>query len=265
MEGKWVWALLLVGVVVGAKGQDASEGRTWGDRVQPESDEVEEKQERCEVCDVSNCESPTRCVAGVVSDSCDCCEVCANNEGELCDIGSSSQYGRCGDNLECEEKGGEAICVCREGQTVCGSDGVSYDTPCELNEESARRSYGDLTELTMSYWGPCKEGPVILSPPTDTYGPLGANLTLDCEAKGYPAPTITWQYENVEGDTISLPSDDQMISIQMRGGPGPLMVTGWAQILSLDPNYSGVYHCIASNSEGKVHAKAAVGVYRQQV
>ena len=34
---------------------------------------------------------------------------------------------------------------------------------------------------------------------------LGANLTLDCEAKGFPAPTITWQYDNVEGETILLP------------------------------------------------------------
>ena len=46
-----------------------------------------------------------------------------------------------------------------------------------------------------------------------------------------------YQYDNVEGRTILLPSDDQDISIQMRGGPEPLMVTGWAQILALDPTY----------------------------
>ena len=67
----------------------------------------------------------------------------------------------------------------------------------------------------------------------------------------------------------------------MRGGPEPLMVTGWAQIASLDPSYrsvqdvlaysyplisfSGMYHCIAANSEGTVHAKAAVGVYRNEL
>jgi hypothetical protein len=33
----------------------------------------------------------------------------------------------------------------------------------------------------------------------------GANLTLDCEARGFPAPTITWQYDNAEGQTIALP------------------------------------------------------------
>ncbi len=48
----------------------------------------------------------------------------------------------------------------------------------------------------------------------------------------------------------------------MRGGPEPLMVTGWAQIMSLDPSYIGVYHCIATNSEGQVYSMANVGVYK---
>ena len=43
-----------------------------------------------------------------------------------------------------------------------------------------------------------------------------------------------------------------MVSIQMRGGPEPLMVTGWAQIMSLDPDYIGIYHCIATNTQGQV-------------
>ena len=115
----------------------------------------------------------------------------------------------------------------------------------------------------------------------DTYGPKGANLTLDCEARGFPAPSISWQFETVEGETIFLPSDDQAISIQMRGGPEANMVTGWAQILALEPGYSGVYHCIAENTQvrqaggravrnnkrfvqGKVHARAVVGVYRKE-
>ena len=40
----------------------------------------------------------------------------------------------------------------------------------------------------------------------------------------------------------------------MRGGPEPMMVTSWAQIMSLDPSYIGIYHCIATNSEGSVAA-----------
>lgn len=222
----------------------------------------------CPPCDLSKCNSVDHCIAGVVLDSCSCCQVCARSEGELCDTRRDGILGFCGDNLECirDKETRENLCTCTESKMVCGSDGISYDTPCQLNEESIRRSADpQLPTLNMDYWGPCKVTPVIVSPPVDTYGPMGANLTLDCEAKGFPAPIITWQYDNIEGKTISLPSDDQMISVQMRGGPEPLMATGWAQIITLDPTYSGVYHCIASNSEGKVHASANVGVYREEM
>jgi len=225
-------------------------------------------EESCPTCDLSVCESVDHCVAGVLLDSCSCCQVCARSEGELCDKRHNGNLGMCGDNLECvtNEETHENLCTCTDTKMVCGSDDVSYETPCQLNEESVRRSADSKQEpLKMQYWGPCKHSPIIVTPPTDTFGPKGANLTLDCEARGFPAPDITWQYDNIEGETISLPSDDQMISVQMRGGPEPLMATGWAQIISLDPSYSGVYHCIASNSLGKVHASARVGVYREEV
>ncbi len=96
------------------------------------------------------------------------------------------------------------VCTCTETKMVCGSDLNSYETICSLNEEAVRRGRPD--RLTMLYWGPCKEAPVIVSKPEDSYGPLGANLTLDCEAKGHPAPIITWRFVNNEGKTISLPS-----------------------------------------------------------
>ena len=49
--------------------------------------------------------------------------------------------------------------------------------------------------------------PVIISPPRDSYGPLGANLTLDCEARGYPAPEISWRFVSAKGETLTLPSE----------------------------------------------------------
>jgi len=262
--------LYVVGVVVG-------EGWTWDDESSEEDvipddlgvvSVIDSGDHTCQPCQNVECPPLFECLAGVVPDRCGCCQVCARQEGELCDHGKDEKYGTCGDNLDCKyfEETGESTCVCRETKEVCGDNGLTYGSPCELNEESMRRDGSpNLPTLTMSYWGPCKEAPAIVSPPTDTYGPIGANLTLDCEARGFPAPTISWQYDNVEGRTILLPSDDQDISIQMRGGPEPLMVTGWAQILSLDPSYSGMYHCIAANSEGTVHAKAAVGVYRNEL
>merc|ERR1711937_741860 len=176
----------------------------------------------CGPCDLSTCASVDHCTAGVILDECDCCQVCARTEGELCDNRKRGVLGMCGDNLACrfDRETRERTCVCTESKMVCGSDGQSYDTPCQLNEETVRRSPDPkLPRLSMDYWGPCKARPLIVSPPQDTYGPMGANLTLDCEAKGFLAPIISWQYDNVEGQTISLPSDDQMISVQMQAGP----------------------------------------------
>ena len=51
----------------------------------------------------------------------------------------------------------------------------------------------------------------------------------------------------------------------MRGGPEPMMVTSWAQIMSLDPSYIGIYHCIATNNMGSVAAFADVGVYNSEL
>jgi len=227
----------------------------------------------CGQCQIEACRTPSsfECLAGYVMDKCGCCQVCGRTEHELCDLSpEEGRYGICGDNLVCRRKievDNRHVCSCTESQMVCGSDHTTYSTICSLNEESVRR--GPISALSpglaMLYWGPCKEAPVIMSKPDDSYGPLGANLTLDCEARGHPAPTITWRFVNTEGKTIALPSDDQSISIQMRGGPEPMMVTSWAQIMSLDPSYIGIYHCIATNTEGSVAAFAGVGVYKNEL
>lgn len=43
-----------------------------------------------------------------------------------------------------------------------------------------------------------------------------------------------------------------------------MMVTGWMQIMKLEPKYIGAYHCIATNSEGQVYSMATVGVYKNE-
>jgi len=227
----------------------------------------------CEICRIEECRTPStlECLSGYVMDKCGCCQVCGRTEHELCDLNpGEGKYGICGDNLACRRKvevDNSYVCECTEQQLVCGSDHFTYETICSLNEEAVRR--GPVSPLnpqvSMLYWGPCKEAPVIISKPDDSYGPLGKNLTLGCEARGYPAPTISWSFVNTEGKTISLPSDDQSVSIQMRGGPEPMMVTSWAQIMSLDPSYIGIYHCIATNNMGSVAAFADVGVYNNEL
>ena len=125
---------------------------------------------------------------------------------------------------------GQSVCTCANEKMVCGSDGTTYKTICSLTEESIKRGKPDKynPELTVAYWGPCKErmkttsdikirndlkyknlkisAPVIVSPPEDSYGPMGANLTLSCEARGFPAPVITWLFVSSQGQSISLPS-----------------------------------------------------------
>jgi len=186
--------------------------------------------------------------SGIVPDHCGCCLVCARSEGQLCDedVAQASArrttraasatidgyFGVCGDNLECVKSAdtvtslngengliippkGEHVCQCRVSKMVCGSDDVTYETICRLNEEATRRGKPDKynPQLTIQYWGPCNEAPTIISPPKDSYGPLGANLTLDCEAKGYPAPEISWMFLSAKGETIMLPSKATMGSL----------------------------------------------------
>jgi len=230
------------------------------------------QQLQCGKCVKEQCVSPENCAAGVALDRCGCCQVCARSEGQLCDVDrnkNSGELGICGENLVCAKRddvpGSESICKCQVQKMVCSNDKTTYPTICALNEESAMRGAPDTKynpRLTMEYWGPCEEAPSIVSPPEDSYGALGANLTLACEAHGFPAPTITWQFVSAKGETVWLPNDDQSVSVQMRGGPEPLMVTGWVQIMSLDPSYIGVYHCIAGNALGQVYAVANVGVYK---
>ena len=75
----------------------------------------EEDLHTCSPCQSVECESLYQCQAGVVPDRCGCCQVCARQEGELCDNRQDEKYGTCGDNLDCQHQHetGESVCVCR--------------------------------------------------------------------------------------------------------------------------------------------------------
>ena len=48
-----------------------------------------------------------------------------------------------------------------------------------------------------------------------------------------------------------------------------VLTSDWSRDTILTSDWSitssGVYHCIAENSQGKVHARAVVGVYRKEL
>lgn len=221
--------------------------------------------ENCGECDPSACPKAVDCVAGTVLDRCDCCEVCAKSEFELCDHHSVQSpngfsYGKCGENLQCRLRDDldsgvtEAICYCSVEGTLCGSDEVTYDNICQLMAGGVRKR----EKVTVSSKGPCKSAPKIISKPDNAKDKIGANVAISCEASGYPIPTVEWTWTRVDGKTIYLPSDDLHISVNMRGGPEKWQITGWLQIMDLTKGHEGDYTCVVQNEFGVTEETARV-------
>jgi len=83
-----VIAGLLGGLVVGQVRTD------YDERYAEEVDWQENRQamRHCQSCNPDECESPTGCVAGIVKDPCQCCDVCGKAEFELCDHPQVQQH-----------------------------------------------------------------------------------------------------------------------------------------------------------------------------
>jgi hypothetical protein len=58
--------------------------------------------------------------------------------------------------------------------------------------------------------------------------------------------------------TIFTLGDDQMIALQVRGGPEPYMVSSWIQILRVRSSDAGIYSCTVVSKKGIVRAEATV-------
>ncbi|XP_023218906.1 insulin-like growth factor-binding protein-related protein 1 [Centruroides sculpturatus] len=157
----------------------------------------------CGPCIKSECVPPNGCLAGMVTDWCNCCYKCGQREGEKCDhpniTANVHEFGRCGEGLICQVRVDlpagdpeEALCVCQHTSKLCGSDGVTYENQCQLTEERYRKRNG----LKAVSRGPCRFAPKITTLPTDIPIVIGSQAALYCEAIGWPLPNIEWKKES---------------------------------------------------------------------
>ncbi|XP_025201574.1 insulin-like growth factor-binding protein-related protein 1 [Melanaphis sacchari] len=203
------------------------------------------------------------CPLGLVPDACACCPngLCGLGETAPCNAADRP----CAENLECVKTedvnaGVQYRCACKETDPICGSDNRTYSNACQLNEAAAELG-NNGTQLWMRYRGPCQSAPVIRSAPKNLAGSIGHTVVFDCEVKGYPVPSINWQFTNTYGITKWLPGDDTLIAIQTRGGPDHFTVTSWVQIMEFKPAvHTGNYTCLGTNSVDITTASAVLDV-----
>uniref|UniRef100_UPI003AAE3612 insulin-like growth factor-binding protein 7 n=1 Tax=Centroberyx gerrardi TaxID=166262 RepID=UPI003AAE3612 len=221
----------------------------------------------CGPCDPAQCDPlPAEgCPAGSLLDSCGCCSVCAAGEGERCG-GRGASARRCASGLECvkndkDKKSKLGVCACKTDYEVCGSDGVTYKTGCDLKAASMRAVSEEKPEVKIQNKGRCATAPVIVTPPGDVYNVSGSQVYLSCEAIGVPTPVVTWKKVlSGKGKMQLLPGDRDNLAIQTRGGPEKHEVTGWVLISPLTKEEAGSYECHAANSKGEASAVGTIHV-----
>jgi len=119
----------------------------------------------CGTCDQTACDAlpADGCATGTARDACGCCVVCNAAEGEPCG-GRGVTARRCAAGLECvksdKDKKSKAggVCACKANYEVCGGDGVTYKTGCELKAASARAVADGQTEIKVQNKGRCATG-----------------------------------------------------------------------------------------------------------
>ncbi|XP_035275685.1 kazal-type serine protease inhibitor domain-containing protein 1-like [Anguilla anguilla] len=249
---------LVLFVVLSGSVTDSQAGRGLWDQL-----------EACGECYPDQCVTELRCPAGRVRDRCGCCWECGGDEGQPCDLDpSGSFYGLCGEGLICQILDRDLLagevpepqCVCVQQGVLCGSDGRTYETPCQFRTAQHRQREESKLTVTLAHHGPCKAKPIIATPPHDVITVEGNDIIFSCEVSAYPMAMIEWRKE---GNSIFLPADDSHMAVQARGGPRRFELTGWLQIEDVRQADEGVYTCTARNQFGEVLAPARLQVVKK--
>ncbi|KAK2498987.1 hypothetical protein MC885_018077 [Smutsia gigantea] len=128
----------------------------------------------CGPCEPAACPPlpPRGCPLGETRDACGCCPVCARGEGEPCGGGGAGR-GHCAPGMECVKSrkrrkgkagaaaggpGASGVCVCKSRYPVCGSDGVTYPSGCQLRAASLRAEGRGEEPVTQVSKGTCEQG-----------------------------------------------------------------------------------------------------------
>lgn len=118
----------------------------------------------CGTCDPSKCAPlpADGCSSGTLLDACGCCELCASGVGEPCG-GRGVSLKRCASGLECvkndkDKKSKSGVCICKSNYPVCGTDGVNYNSGCELKAASVKAVKEEKPEIKIRNKGKCAQG-----------------------------------------------------------------------------------------------------------
>ncbi|PIK52368.1 putative kazal-type serine protease inhibitor domain-containing protein 1-like [Apostichopus japonicus] len=244
-------------------------------------------QEDCDCVSKVCPQVPANCAHGLVTapgDLCGCCYVCGNEEWKYCDPDPTMypeyfayylpwekpppkpmwdpqeyKFGRCGWGLQCrlrEDLGPVNslpvfVCTCQDEDIVCGSDGKTYENPCNLREEAVKKG----AQVAMKQRSMCLGEPIIATPPQNVSVAEGSVILLSCEVNSNPPATITWTKNH---NLMEYRGPNRRKAIHSRPGISIYTTTGWLKIYGARKNDIGTYRCVATNEYGAVSAASEV-------